>query len=268
MRLFDSHCHLQDPAFAGQFDAVVERARAAGLTGVLLCGYDAESNLAALALAARSPLVLPAVGIHPHDASTVDLRVLDELARQAALPEVAAVGEIGLDFYRDLSAREAQYSALEAQLEIAIAARKPVSVHSRSAETEILAPLSAYARRSPLAAEGRAGIMHCFGGTLEQARPFVELGFAISIACTITYPKNDEARRLATHLPLESLVVETDSPYLPPQPLRGKRNEPAYVAAAVEAIAAARGLTPDEVAAATTANAERLLRTPTPAGAR
>lgn len=268
MRLFDTHCHLQDPAFAGEFDATVERARAAGLIGILLCGYDPSSNRHTLELAARSPLILPAVGIHPHDAAKVDQDALGELARQAALPAVAAVGEIGLDFYRDLSPPEAQYAALDAQLEIAIAARKPVSVHSRSAESDILVPLAAYARRSPLGADGRAGIMHCFGGTLEQARPFVELGFAISIACSITYPRNEEARRIAAHLPLESLVVETDSPYLPPQALRGKRNEPATVSAAVEAIAAARGLTPDEVAAATTANAERLLRVPSAPGVR
>jgi TatD DNase family protein len=201
-----------------------------------------------------------AVGFHPHDASDLTPEALDLLARQAALPAVFAVGEVGLDFFRDLSPRDTQRNALDAQLAIAIEVAKPVSVHTRSAEDEIYAHLASYAARTPLAALGRpVGVMHCFGGSLEQARRFVEIGFLVSIACTITYPKNDAARAIAVELPLESLVVETDSPYLPPQTLRGKRNEPAHVRAAAEAIAAVRAVSLDVVAAATTGNATRML---------
>lgn len=268
--LVDTHAHLQDPAFRGHEDRVITAARAAGLRAIVVCGYDERSNMAALALAGRhAGFVLPAVGYHPHDATELTPTRLDALARQAAQPGVVAVGEIGLDFYRDLSPHGVQREALEAQLAIAVEVGKPVSVHTRAAEAAIGDHLRAYAQRSPLPAEGRpAGVLHCFGGTLEQALGYIGAGFLISVACTVTYPKNEEGRRLAAGIPLEALVVETDSPYLPPQPLRGKRNEPRHVAAAVEAIAVLRGISFDAVAEATTANACRLfaIRTPEAAG--
>jgi len=265
MRLFDSHCHLQDRAFGAEADDAVSRAAAAGVTGMLLCGYDARANDVTLAIAARHEIVHAAVGFHPHDAKDVGSAELDLLAQQAALPAVVAIGELGLDFYRDLSPRDQQRQVLDAQLAIALAVRKPVSVHSRSAETEILDHLAPFVRQ--WRGGGPPGVMHCFGGTLEQARPFVELGFLVSISCAVTYPANHEARRLARELPLEALLVETDSPYLPAQAMRGKRNEPAFVAAAVEAIAAGRGIPATEVAEATTANALRAFAIREPAGA-
>lgn len=260
MIAFDTHCHLQDTAFASDADEAVGRAMAAGVRGMTVCGYDPESNLAALALAARfAGAVFPAVGYHPHDAKDITPALLDELATLAARPEVVAIGEIGLDHYRDHSPHDRQEEILRAQLEIAITTRKPISVHSRGAEEAIYAALAAYAARSPLPSEGRpVGVMHCFGGTLAQALRYVELGFAVSVACAITYPKNDEARKIAAGLRLDALVVETDSPYLPPQPIRGRRNEPAHVVSAIEAIAAARGVPAICVATSTTANAARL----------
>ncbi|MFN0146918.1 MAG: TatD family hydrolase [Dehalococcoidia bacterium] len=263
--LFDTHCHLQDDAFSREVDAVVRRAEAAGVGRMLVCGYDRDANTEALRLAGRWASVVPAVGYHPHEADTVTAAMLDELAAQAALPVVAAVGEIGLDFYRDHSSHEGQRRILDAQLEIAIDAGKPVSLHTRSAEEAVYSHLAAYAVRSALSAEGRpVGVMHCFGGTLEQALRYVELGFLISLTCTMTYPRNEEARRLASELPLGSLVLETDSPYLPPQHLRGRRNEPANLPAAAAAVAAARRITAAEVAAATTANACRVFAVAVP----
>ncbi len=257
--LFDTHCHLQDPAFDEGLGGVLARAEAAGVGGMVVCGYDAPSNERALRLRETSRLLHPAVGFHPHDARDASPSALQELEVQAHRAEVVAVGEIGLDFYRELSPRSVQARALEAQLAIAIRVAKPVSVHSRGAESEILEPLARYAAASPLVVLGRpVGVMHCFGGTLEQARSFVELGFLISIPCSVTYPKNNEGRRIAAQLPLESLVAETDCPYLPPQTLRGGRNEPAYVRAAVEAVALARGAQFDEVARVTSENACRL----------
>ncbi|MBA4181701.1 MAG: hydrolase TatD [Anaerolinea sp.] len=256
---FDSHAHLQDPAFERDREKVIARAEEAGVSGMLLCGYDTHSNLETLAIAAGHPAVFAAVGFHPHEAKDVTAEMLETLAGQAARPDVVAVGEIGLDFYRDHSPQDAQLRVLKAQLEIAEAVAKPVSVHSRAAEDACLEPLSAYAAgRGWAPGTPPVGIMHCFGGTLEQARRYVDVGFLISIACPITYPSNEESRRMAAGLPLEAIVVETDSPYLPPQKLRGRRNEPANVWRAIEAVAAARGESVASVAAATTHNATRI----------
>jgi TatD DNase family protein len=258
--LFDTHAHLQDPAFADDLEPVLARAFEAGVTGIALCGYDMPSNHAALALAEQHPMLSPTVGIHPHDAKDMTPAMFAELESLAALPQVVGIGELGLDFYRDHSPHDVQRRVLDDQLGLAARLGKPVCVHSRGAEDEIYDHLSAYARKAlSLRSAGRpVGVMHCFGGTLEQAERYVGLGFLVSIACTITYPKNDEARRIAAELPLDTIVVETDSPYLPPQPIRGQRNEPAHVLAAADAVAAARGLPLEVVARATTENACRL----------
>jgi len=206
------------------------------------------------------------VGFHPHEASKVTPGILTDLESQAKLPGVVAVGEIGLDFFRDLSPRDRQRNVLDEQLAIAIRVGKPVSVHSRGAEDDIYGHLAAYAGASPLRAQGRpVGVMHCFGGTLPQAEMYVALGFLVSIPCSSTYPNNHASRRIAGGLPPDSLVVETDSPYLPPQQLRGRRNEPAHVVAAVQAVASARGITFDEAAEMTCRNAWRLFGIPIPA---
>jgi TatD DNase family protein len=249
------------------FAAVMQRAEAAGMAGIALCGYDAPSNLQALEMARTSRLLHATVGYHPHEADDVSEGMLQDLEAQVALPEVVAVGEIGLDFYRNLSSEANQRRLIDRQLEIALTAGKPVCVHSRSAEDAIGEHLLPYAAAARSGGNVLPGVMHCFGGTLEQAKPYVEAGFFISIACTITYPKNEEARRLARGLPLDVLVIETDSPYLPPQMLRGKRNEPANVVEAARAIAAARGESLERVLAATTVNAARLFRVPVAVGA-
>lgn len=257
MRLFDSHCHLQDPKFEEPAAAVIDRARAAGVAGILVCGYDAPSNERALELAAAHQEVFAAVGYHPHEAGKVTPAMLTELEALAVLPAVVAIGEVGLDHYWGTTDPGQQRTLLEAQLEIALRVRKPVSLHSRAAEDAIVALLRPYALAAR--AEGRGpGVLHCFGGTVEQAAVCLELGFLVSIACPITYPRNDEARRLARELPLASLLLETDAPYLPPQRLRGRRNEPAFVRDVAEAVAAARGTSTAEVAEATTRNATRL----------
>jgi TatD DNase family protein len=258
MQLFDTHAHLQDAAF-DDVDAVLARARDTGLVGITLCGYDAPSNEAALRMAAESPLLLPAVGFHPHEADAVSDAMLRDLEAQARLPEVVAIGEIGLDFFRDLSARDAQRRLIDAQLGIAARVAKPVCVHSRGAEDDAYTHLAEYSRACGWAPGAPpVGVMHCFGGMLEQAQRYVAIGFLISFACVVTYPRNDEARRMAAGLPLDAIVIETDSPYLPPQSLRGKRNEPANVAAAAQAIAEARGISVESVADASTRSAQRL----------
>jgi TatD DNase family protein len=259
MRLFDTHCHLQDRKFEGEFSGVVARARKAGVGGMLLCGWDVASSEHAVALAGGHDDIFPAAGIHPHDASDASPAALDRIAALARDPRVVAIGEIGLDHYRDLSPHDLQLDTLEAHLAIAVDAGKPVSVHSRAAEEAIYEPLAAYARRSQLATEGRpVGVMHCFAGPLDLARRYVDLGFVVSVPCTVTYPNNDVGRSIAASLPLDALVIETDSPYLPPQDRRGRRNEPSYIGAPPAAIAALRGISAAEVADATTRNAERV----------
>ena len=267
IEFIDSHCHLQDDAFDHDRDEVVRRARSAGVTSLIVCGYDEAANLAALALARRHTGLYPTVGFHPHEAATVTPAMLVELEQQAAISAVVAVGEIGLDFYRDHSPPDIQASVLEEQLEIALRIGKPVSIHTRGAEEAIEPHLRRYALRQGAAFSDRpVGVMHCFGGTLEQAIRYVDLGFLISLPCTVTYPKNEAGKQMASLLPLESLAIETDSPYLPPQAHRGKRNEPAYIVAAAEHIAAVRGISPARVAEITSRNASRLFALPVGAG--
>ncbi len=257
---FDTHSHIQDPKLIADFAGVLDRATAEGLAGIALCGYDAPSNTQALELAARSPLLFPTVGFHPHEADEVTSAMLAELETLVSQPEVVAVGEIGLDFYRNLSSEKAQRELLDNQLAIALAAGKPVCVHSRSAEDAIFEHLGPYAAASRERGLAVPGVMHCFGGTLEQARPYVEAGFVISIACPVTYPANDVTRELVAGLPLRSLVIETDSPYLPPQGRRGKLNEPAFVIEAARALAEVKRVPLAEVLEQTTANARRLFQ--------
>ena len=263
---FDTHAHLQDEAFAADLEAVVRRMAEAKVGGAVVCGYDAASNVAALDLASRFPPLFPAVGYHPHEAKDVTPSLLAELESLASLPAVVAVGEIGLDFYRNHSPHDRQREVLDAQLAIALRLGKPVSVHSRAAEEEIFEHLAAYSRASSWRPGGRPiGVMHCFGGASEQARRYVDIGFLVSLACTLTYPRNHAARTIAEDLPLESLVVETDSPYLPPQDRRGARNEPANVCRAIESLAALRGISVGAAASATTANALGLVGVNLPA---
>jgi TatD DNase family protein len=265
--LFDTHCHLQDAQYKGDAADVVQRAAAAGVSRMLACAYDRDSVAPTLELADRFDAVLAAVGIHPHDAHQVNDATIDLVRFAASHPRCVAIGEIGLDYYRDLQPRPVQLGALQRQLDLAVELGLPVSIHSRSAEQAIEAPLAQYASRSPLRRAGRpAGVMHCFAGSLEQARRFVALGFLISIPCTITYPNAESTRELARALPLEVLVVETDAPYLPPQTSRGKRNEPAFVVEAVRAIAAAREMPVEVAIQATTENAARAFAIPVAAG--
>ena len=257
--LIDTHAHLDMPQFEADRAAVVERAQAAGVEVIINAGADLESSRRAVALTEQYPGVYAGVGVHPHDAKTLDgdaLAALRELARQ---PKVVAVGEIGLDFYRNLSPQDVQRRAFQAQLAWAARLGKPVIVHDREAHAEVLKALTSWVAGlagSPLA--GRVGVLHSFSGDLLMAKRAIDLGFYISISGPVTY---QNARRLAEiiqALPLDRLLIETDCPYLTPHPHRGKRNEPAYVRLVAEKVAEIKGLTLDEVATATTANARRL----------
>jgi len=250
--VFDTHAHLHFPDFATDLDAVLARARAAGVGGILTIGTDVETSRAAIAIAAREPDVWAAVGVHPHDAATADDATLAEIERLAAEPRVVAVGEIGLDFFRNLSPREAQARCFEHLLRLGRRIRKPVLLHCRDAHAEMLAILSA------IGIGEAGGIMHCFSGDAEIARRCLDLGLTISIAGPVTYPNAKTLPEVVRLVPSDRLVVETDSPYLPPQPWRGQRNEPAYVAVTAARVAELRGERVEDLAPVMTANARRL----------
>ncbi|TMA48669.1 MAG: TatD family deoxyribonuclease [Deltaproteobacteria bacterium] len=254
--LVDSHCHLAEPDFDADREAVLARAAAAGVTTVVCVGATGpvESNFPAVALAGRkAPVeIVATVGIHPHDASSADDAAFATLARLAASPGIVAVGETGLDFHYDRSPRAVQRAAFARTVALARAVGRPLVVHVREAHAEAAAIL---------AAEGAAavgGVIHCFTGDRDDARRYLDLGFSISVAGIVTF-KNAEALRDAVRAtPLDRLLVETDAPYLAPVPHRGRRNEPAHVRVVAEAVAAVRGEPLATVAAATTANARRL----------
>jgi TatD DNase family protein len=254
--LVDTHAHLHDPAFDADRPAVLTRGRAAGVAVFLTIGTDVATSEAAVGLAAAEPDVYAAVGIHPHDARTADAAALERLAALATGPKVVAVGEIGLDYYRDLAPRDAQRRALAAQLRLARALGRPVLLHCREAHADLLD----LCRAEGVAAVG--GILHCFSGDLAVARRGLDLGLLISIAGPVTYPSARRLAEVVRGVPLDCLVLETDCPYLPPQPWRGQRNEPAYLPVTAARVAELLGVPGDRVAAATTATASRLLGLP------
>ena len=255
MRLFDTHAHLHFPDFAEDLDAVLDRARAAGVRGMVTIGTDRDTNCAVVDLAKRLPDVWATVGIHPHDAgeaAEADFEALERVAREE--PRVIGFGEMGLDFFRNLSPPDAQRQAFRRQIDIARRVRKPLVIHCRDAHDETLALLT----------EERAGetggVMHCFSGDVEIARRCLDLGLYISLAGPVTYKNARALPDVARFVPEDRLVVETDSPYLPPTPHRGKRNEPAYVALTAEHVARLRGADPETLGDRLTANAASLFR--------
>ena len=254
MELVDSHAHIDAPQFAGDREAMLERAREAGVRTILAVGNGPgpEQLDAALPYAERYDWIYTSVGIHPHEAKEAGPAHFEELARLARHPKVIAWGEIGLDYFYDHSPREVQARVFREQMELARAARLPILIHCRDAWDDCLELLEAHWNSA-----GLGGILHCFGGTLAEARRGLDLGFLVSFAGNATYPKAQGLREVAKALPLESLLVETDAPYLAPQSFRGKRNEPAYVAEVAKALANVRNLAPEEMAAATLSNFRR-----------
>lgn len=241
--LVDSHCHLQDPKFDGDRAFVLERARDAGVSTLVVVGYDVESSRRAVDLADSDDGIYAAVGVHPHFAKGVSAKDIDALSRLADSAKVVAVGEIGLDFYRDLSPRDAQRRAFQEQLELARSLRLPVVIHSREADEATFDVLAGYEREviREWPKDRPLGVMHCFSGDLALALRYIELGFVISIPATCTYPGAKRTRAVACGIPLRWMAVETDAPYLPPQSQRGKRNEPAYLPQTIRRIAELRG---------------------------
>jgi len=257
MELVDSHAHIDFPQFAEDRDAMLERARAAGVTTLLAIGTGPgpEKLDAALPFAEQHDWIYATVGIHPHEAKEVKQAHLDELAKLAKHPKVIAWGEIGLDYFYDHSPREVQERVFRDQMALAAQAKLPIIIHCRDAWADCLRLIEEVWR--PI---GFGGILHCFTSSLEDAKRGVEMGFLISFAGNSTYPKTQNLRDVAKALPLENILIETDSPYLAPQAYRGKRNEPAYVAEVARTLASVRDLPAEEFAARTAGNFRRFFR--------
>lgn len=266
--MIDTHAHLDFPDFDADRDAVVERAKTGGVFPLLTIGTDLDGCRRALDLAFRYDGVFAGLGIHPNHTANVpesDWLAFEALFEDGSLrPRILAVGETGLDFYRDHSPRDVQEAAFRRQIRLARRHALPVIVHCREA----------YARcaevvEEEIAAEGPvSGVMHCFAGTAEDARRCLAFGFRLSFAGPLTYKKNDALRDVARRAPIESLLVETDCPFLPPEPHRGKRNEPLYTRLTAETLARVRGARIEDIEAATDANARALFRFPAPRGLR
>jgi len=253
----DSHTHIDMKQFSSDREHVIQRARDAGLAAMIDVGIDLESSRAAVGLSGKYPDVYATAGFHPHNAASVGPSEIEELAALAGQRKVVAIGEIGLDFYRNLSPREAQVDAFERQLGLARELGLPVVVHSRQAQDEVLSLLTTWAKGS----KGLLGVLHCFSGDIELAERYIGMGFFISIAGTITYKKS-AAVDVVCGLPLDRLLIETDCPFLAPEPHRGRRNEPSYVPLVAERIAAIRGVDTQVVADASSANCVELFRLP------
>lgn len=258
--LVDSHCHLQDKKFGRDIGSVVRRATDAGVTAMIVVGYDMPSSRRAVEIADSYENVFAAIGVHPHDAKTLRPTDVDELGHLADSAKVIAIGEIGLDFYRNLSPREEQDRAFREQLDLAQNLRLPVVIHARDADDETYAVLADYESRARAgwSKDRPLGIMHCYAGDLPLALRYIDLGFVISIAGPVTYPHSDRTRAVAKAIPLRWLAVETDAPYLTPQNKRGKRNEPAYVRDVAQYIAGLRAEPFAEVCDGTATTAARL----------
>ena len=261
MELIDSHAHIDFPQFAEDRAAMLERARAAGITTLLAIGTGPgpEKLDSAIPFAEQHDWIYATIGIHPHEAKDVTPGHLEELSRLTKHPKVIAWGEIGLDYFYDHSPRETQQKLFRDQMELAAQAKLPIVIHCRDAWPDCMNLLEEHWKPASL-----GGILHCFSSTLEDARRGIDMGFLISFAGNSTYPKAQNLRDVAKVLPLEKILIETDSPYLAPQAYRGKRNEPAYVAEVARTLASVRNLSPDDVAAATAENFRRLFRLPRP----
>lgn len=253
MTLLDSHCHIDMPQFDDDRDAVVARAREAGVTNMLIVGGVDEDAGHRRALRVAESLGLPvSAGIHPHEARLANEAIYDELKQLAGEKRIVAIGEIGLDFHYDHSPRPVQREAFRKQVRLAREVGLPVIVHTREADDETAALLE-----SEAAAE-TGGVIHCFTGGLELARRALDLGFFISFSGILAFPRTEVIQQVARDLPLDRLLVETDAPFLAPPPHRGKRNEPAFVVEVARRVASLRGSSLEEVGAAAAKNFSRL----------
>jgi len=252
--LIDTHAHLDFPEFAQDLEGVLERAKRAGVDEVVSIGISLTSSEKAIELANRYPEVYATVGIHPHDAATLTEKQVTALESLAQNRRVVAIGEVGLDYYRDRRPRVVQRQCLRQQLEIACKTQSPVVFHVREAHADFFAIVTDYA------AALNGVVLHCFSGDWVVAKRCLDMGFYLSIPGTVTFPKAEKQQEVVRKAPLDRLLLETDAPYLAPVPYRGKVNEPAFTRYTAEKVAELRRCSLEEVAHQTTANAHQVFR--------
>lgn len=249
--LVDTHCHLDFDRFDEDRDEMIQRAVEAGVRKMIVPAVDLETIPQVLALTEKSQWLYAAVGVHPNSTANLPENWLEQIREYAAHHKVIAIGEIGLDYYWDNSPKETQHKAFSAQLELAFDLELPVIIHNREASADVLSHL----RDCSLSEIDKAGVLHSFMADWDTAVDAVDLGYFLGFTGPITYKKNDELREIATEMPLDRILVETDAPFLAPQVKRGKRNEPAYVQYINDFIAELRGVSPELMANMTTENA-------------
>ena len=250
----DTHAHIQMPEFDADRDETLARAKDAGIEVMITVGYHLEASRKAVETAQRYPQIYASVGVHPHDAKHYDDMAEETLRSLSKSPKVVAIGEAGLDFYRDRSPRAAQAEAFRRQIRLARELGLPLIVHDRDAHQETMRLLKE--------GQAEAVVLHCFSGDLALAEEAWARGYYTSIAGPVTYPKNELLREVARKARLDRLVLETDCPYLPPQAVRGQRNEPAHLAQTAHEVARLLGMSLDELGRLTTENASRLFHLP------
>lgn len=256
--MIDTHCHLNFDGFDADRDAVIERARMGDVTRIIIPAVDHKTTLQAIELSHQYAGIYAAAGIHPN--STVDFTSSDLVWIEASAHEkkVVAIGEIGLDYHWNTSPKATQHQAFEAQLALASQLKLPVIIHDRDAHDDIMTILETWVKTLPPSLKTRPGVLHSFSAPPAIAERALAVGFYLGFTGPITYKNADELRRIATHVPQDRLLVETDAPFLTPTPFRGKRNEPAYISYMVERLASLHRLPIETMARITTENAERL----------
>jgi TatD DNase family protein len=258
MKLTDTHCHLDFRNYEEDRAAVLNRAWEAGLERILVPGIDLQTSQAALELAEAHPQIYAAVGVHPNSATVWEAVSLDYLEQMTSHPKVAAIGEIGLDYYRDRAPRDLQKQVLRTQLDLAERVKLPVVIHTRNASLDDRTCMTETLQI--LAETNVTGVLHSFSGNSSEAERTLELGFFIGITGPVTFKNAAELRQVVAEVPLERLLIETDGPFLTPHPYRGQRNEPAYVRFVAEKISEVHKQPLEVVAETTSANAQRLFK--------
>ena len=258
MQIFDTHCHIADPAFADDLPETIARFQSAGVQKALVVADPAEeipNQAAVFALADQYPFLYAAIGVHPHNASRYTAAVEKILLEHIQHPKCRLWGEIGLDYHYDLSPRDVQREVFDRQLDLAYANHMPVQLHIREAHGDCMDMLRARARAGRMP----AGIMHCFTGSWESAKIYLDLGLYISLSGAVTFKNAPKLAEVAQNVPSDRLLIETDCPYMAPVPLRGRRNEPAFIVHTLAKVAQLRGVGPDQMAEVLWENAHRAM---------
>ena len=246
--LIDSHAHLDMKQFDSDRDQVIDRAVSADVRHIITVGIDIISSRNAVKLTTRYPSIFATIGIHPHNADNVNKNDLEQITLMAQHDKIIAIGEIGLDFFRNRSTRKNQIEVFTQQLAIAISLNLPVVIHDREAHTETVNILSSFKRNE------LRGVIHCFSGDCKLAKTFINMGYYISIPGTVTFNNASQTQDVVRRVPLNRLLLETDAPFLAPTPYRGKRNEPSYIIHTAQKIAKLRGISFEEISYQTSKN--------------